>query len=93
MSDARDCGVGVLLIEPVGLQLETVFVVDWASVRRNSPRQVSKYHLVDGVTSKSREDFGDGVLGALEVLDFDRVLYSRRDPPAGTRAAFKLFRQ
>ena len=41
MSDSRDCGVGAVLIKPVGTQFVAVSVVDWGSVRRTSALQVS----------------------------------------------------
>ena len=51
MSDARDIGIGALLVEPVSTQFEAVCVVDWASVRRNFARQVSMNYLVDKLAS------------------------------------------
>ena len=54
---------------------------------------MNRNHLVDGVTSKPREDVGDGVFGALKVLDFDRVLHQRRYPSANSRATFRLFQE
>ena len=59
----------------MGTQLETVCVIDWASVLRNSARQVSRNHLVNGVASEHRKNVGDGVLRAIEVLDFDRLFH------------------
>ena len=38
LSDARYCGIGALLVAPVGTQFEAVCVVDLTSVRRNSAR-------------------------------------------------------
>ena len=93
MSDARDCGVRALLVEPVGSQFETVCIVDKASARLNFARQVSGDYLVDGVASKPRKVVGDGVLGALKLHDFDRVLHKCRDQPADPRAVFRLFRK
>ena len=92
MGDPQDCGVCAQFIEPVGLQFEAVYVVDWASIRRDSPRQVSGDYLVDCVASEPR-DVGDNVLGALEELDFDRVLHSRRNLLADPRATFRLFKK
>ena len=35
----------------------------------------NRNYLIDGMASEPREDVGDGVLGAVEVLDFDPVLH------------------